>query len=78
MSDGFKAYQKANELQVDGVMEPGGETERHDATARRKERRGLRQEAQKTAISRPVGYYSTNKRFCIPVTGICLDNWVCV
>jgi len=55
MFDGIKAYQKVNKLKVDGVMKPGGETEksmnkrvaeaqaaeraRHDATARRKERR---------------------------------------
>lgn len=55
MFDGIKAYQKANKLNVDGVMKPGGETEqsmnkrvaeaqaaereRHGATARRKERR---------------------------------------
>ncbi|MCK5777839.1 MAG: hypothetical protein KAH11_03545 [Rhodospirillales bacterium] len=55
MFNGIKAYQKANKLKVDGVMKPGGETEqsmnkrvaeaqaaeraRHDATARRKDRR---------------------------------------
>ncbi|MGJ3260417.1 MAG: peptidoglycan-binding domain-containing protein [Rhodospirillales bacterium] len=90
--DGIKAYQEANNLKVDGVMKPGGETEksinerveaaqaaereRHGARARRKERR-VRKPEGAPAKSCPNGQYPANERICLPFTGVCMDNWVC-
>jgi len=71
MFDGIKAYQKANKFKVDGVMKPGGETEK-SMNRRVSEASGVQ---AKTRC--PVGYYPVNKRICIPGTSICKDNWVC-
>ena len=93
MFDGIKKYQRDNKLRVDGVMKPGGETEdsmnnrvadvqaaeraRHGAKVRRKQRHGQPGPTDAAGKTCPDGYYSTNEKFCVPFTGVCMDNWVC-
>lgn len=93
MFAGIKAYQKANNLRIDGVMQPKGETEhsinkriaeeqaaqrgRFGATKRRKERRDKSTPKSQTPKLCVEGQYSANKRICVPGTELCMDNWVC-